>query len=111
MAARKQTAVNPVAGLEQQLAALKAQLVKARAAQAADAQKSIAGLVKDAAKAAANLKAAQAKHKAASKKKTPGSAKTTAAAKAAGVKKTVLLAGVGIAVLVVAIIVIRKMKK
>ena len=37
MAARKQTAVNPVAGLETQLAALKAQLVKARAAQAADA--------------------------------------------------------------------------
>ena len=35
MAARKQSAVNPVAGLEQQLAALKTQLAKARAAQAA----------------------------------------------------------------------------
>ena len=37
MAARKQTAVNTVASLEQQLAQLKAQLSKARAAQAADA--------------------------------------------------------------------------
>jgi histone H1/5 len=53
MAARKQTAVDTVAGLEQQLAALKAQLTKARTAQAADAQKAIAGLVKEATKASA----------------------------------------------------------
>ena len=39
MAARKQSAVDSVAGLEQQLAQLKTQLSKARAGQAADAQK------------------------------------------------------------------------
>ena len=45
MAARKQTAVNTVASLEQQLAQLKTQLAKARAAQAADAGKAVAGSV------------------------------------------------------------------
>ena len=56
MAARKQTAVNTVASLEQQLAQLKTQLSKARAAQAADAVKALAGLAKDAAKAPAAKK-------------------------------------------------------
>jgi len=46
MAASKKTAVDNVAGLEQQLAALKTQLTKARADQAADAQEGVAGAVR-----------------------------------------------------------------
>ena len=93
MAVRKQTAVDPVASLEQQLAQLKAQLTKARAAQVIEAQKAIAGLAKDAAKATASLKAAQSKLAAAAKKKTPGTAKAVAAAKVVPPGRTALLIG------------------